>query len=201
VGHHYLEDSAGVRWADFHNATAIRLVRPSRAPLYLRRTSDDREYLLPDGQDVARTSQLALREPHVAGRGAAHDLFRSLFALPFDAAAVDSYRSRAVAPQAPLEPEPEIELTQVAPPPQVSSPSPLALALMGTGAASAVAGALTLVSARGLREGVTTKTPQDEVLNINDRINTRNRWGAALLGAGGAALLGGTAWWLRGSFD
>ena len=82
----------GVRWADFHNAAAVRLARPSRAPLYLRRASDDREYLLPDGQAVARTSQLALRDAHVAGRGAAHDLFRSLFALPFDAAAVESYR-------------------------------------------------------------------------------------------------------------
>jgi hypothetical protein len=113
---------------------------------------------------------------------------------------VDSYRARAVAPQAPLEPEPEIELTQAPPPSQRRPPSPLALALMGTGAAAAVAGAVTLLSARGLRDGVTTKTPQDEVLKVNDRIDSRNRWGAILLGTGGAALLGGTAWWLRGSF-
>jgi hypothetical protein len=202
VGHHYLEDPAGVRWADFHNATAVRLARPTRAPLYLRRASDDREYLLPDGQDIARTSQLALRDPHVAGRGAAHDLFRSLFSLPFDAAAVESYRTRSSAGlpaphAAEHEAEPEIELTRSTPP-RTPLASPLALGLAGAGAGAAIAGAATLLSAGGLRDGVTAKTPQDEVQRINERIGTRNRWGAVLLGAGGAALLGGGAWWLLG---
>jgi hypothetical protein len=207
VGHHYLEDPAGVRWADFHNATAVRLARPSRAPLYLRRASDEREYLLPGGQDVARTSQLALREPHVGGRGAAHDLFRSLFSLPFDAAAVESYRTRSSAgrptphqadDQAEDEAEPEVELTRSPSPPPTRLASPLALGLVGAGAASAIAGAATLMSARGLRDSVTVQTPQDQVQRINQRIGTRNRWGAVLLGAGGAALLGGGAWWAFG---
>jgi hypothetical protein len=200
LGHHYLEDSAGVRWADFHNAAAVRIARPSRSTLYLRRASDDREYLLPDGAPVTRTSQLALRDAHVAGRGAAHDLFRSLFALPFDAAAVESYRSKSSAGlPAPADAgelaEPlAVEVTR----PEVRRPSPLALGLAGAGAASAIAGAATLLSARGLKDDVTTKTPQAEVQQINQRIRDRNRWGAVLLGAGGAALLGGGAWWLLG---
>jgi hypothetical protein len=206
VGHHYLEDPAGVRWADFHNATAVRLARPSRAPLYLRRASDEREYLLPGGQDVARTSQLALREPHVGGRGAAHELFRSLFSLPFDAAAVESYPTRSSAGQpapheaahAAEEDEPANELTRSSTPPPAPLASPLALGLVGAGAASAIAGAATLMSARGLRDSVTVQTPQDQVQRINQRIGTRNRWGAVLLGAGGAALLGGGAWWAFG---
>jgi hypothetical protein len=197
LGHHYLEDSAGVRWADFHNAAAIRLARPTRAALYLRRASDDREYLLPDGQDVARTSQLALREPHVAGRGAAHDLFRSLFALPFDASAVESYRSKSSAgPAVALDPDPvDAEVAQTA---EASQRPRLALGLGTVGAASILAGALTLWSAAGLRDDVTARTPQEDVLRINQRISSRNRWGAVLLGAGGAAVLGGSLWWLLG---
>ena len=188
-GHHYLEDSTGVRWADFHNGGNVRLVRPSPARLYLRRAAEDREQVLAEDAPVVRTSQLPVQEAHVAARGAANDLFRSLFALPFTAEAIATYRARDRDP-APDGPTPR---------PERGMARRLGPVGLGVGVASAAAGLGLLLEARALRADPEGQRSQKAVEKTNERILLRNRWGVALLGVGGAAVLGGAALlWLGG---
>jgi hypothetical protein len=191
-GHHYLEDPAGVRWADFHNAGNLRLLRPVAARLYLRRAAGDREQVVPEGVGVVRTSQLPEQDSHVAARGAAHDLFRSLFELPFSPEAITSYAARDSNRRADLTAARERPL----PAGQVA-----ALAIGAGGLAAAAAGAVVLMTAHTLRGDVQPDSSQREIEAINARIAGRNRWGVALVAAGGAAAVLGSAtlWLLQGT--
>jgi hypothetical protein len=189
-GHQYLEDTSGVRWADFHDAGRVRLLRPVAARLYLRRASGDREQVVPEGPAVVHTSQLPEQDAHVSPRGAAHDLFRALFAQPFSPEAVSGYRAREAAAGSEA-----AEVREAAAP--AAAPAPrLPLALAGGGLVGAAAGAAALVAAHALRRDVAPDSPQVEIEAINARIARRNRWGAAFLAAGGAALLGSATLWL-----
>ena len=93
-GHQFIEDTAGVRHADFHNDAPVRLVRPGEGRLYLRRNADGREIVLPPEVAVLNTAELPLQEPRSSARDAAHDAFASLFAMPFGSAVVSTYTFR-----------------------------------------------------------------------------------------------------------
>jgi hypothetical protein len=191
-GHQYVEDSTGVRWADFHNGGNLRLLRPSSARLYLRRAAEDREQVLAEGSGsaVVHTAALPVQDSHVAARGAANDLFRSLFALPFTPEVIASYQARDPGPPAEglrdrLEGRSGARLGVVAG--------------LGTAAmVSAVAGAVVLQGARSLRNDPAASSTQLTTAATNERIVRRNRWAAALLGAGGAAAVGAALVWLLG---
>jgi hypothetical protein len=190
-GHQYIEDPAGVRWADFHNAGNARLLRPAPGRLYLRRAAGDRERVLSEGGEVVRTSQLPLQDSQVGARGAAHDLFRSLFALPFSDESIAHYAAREQALRersAPLPP----------PPRSWSARHGVALGLGVAGVAATAAGGVALLTARSLRDQLGPDSSQLETSMTNARILRRNRWGTALFGVGAAALLGGATWWLLG---
>jgi hypothetical protein len=91
AAHYLLEDSRGVRVADFHNAAGVpvRLVRPlAEGHLYLRRADETEEFSIPAGPEPVAIAQLAPEEPRARARGAAHDAFSKLFELPFDRSAV-----------------------------------------------------------------------------------------------------------------
>ena len=139
-GHQYLEDTAGVRWADFHNGGSLRLVRPAPGRLYLRRPQDDREYVLPEAV-VLRTSQLQLVDARVTSRGAANDAFQALFTLPFGADAVAAYGHR-----------PPEGVVETAAPARPAWRGRLGGGLVVAGAAAALGGGVALLSARGLHD-------------------------------------------------
>ena len=188
AGHYYLEDARGVRLADVHNTrgTDLYLVRPApTGHAYLRRTSDDRELILPPGDDAVSVAALAEGAPRVASRGAAHEAFSSLFSLSFDASVVASYT------EAPL-PPPEAD----EPPRAQSSNTRRALGI-GTFALGAI------LSGTGVGFGVSARSAsvpagasQLDVVGANNRIARDNALSAVFLGAGVTALVGGALLYL-----
>lgn len=94
AAHYWMEDELGVRLLDFHNAPGqrVRLVRPAPSGrVYLRRQDDDAEFTVPAWPDSIAFADLQPAAARVASRGAAHEAFSRLFALPFDDAAVEAY--------------------------------------------------------------------------------------------------------------
>jgi hypothetical protein len=105
AGRYLLEDSRGVRLADFHSADgqAAYLLRPPHTGrLYLRRLGSEVEFVIPSGAEPVEVALLSPSEPREAARGAANDVYESLFALPFGEATVRGFVfPAAVAPSAP----------------------------------------------------------------------------------------------------
>jgi hypothetical protein len=176
-GHQFIEDTAGVRHADFHNDAPVRLVRPGDGRLYLRRKADDREIVLPAEVAVLNTAELPLAEPRSSARDAANDAFSSLFAMPFGSDAVSTYAFRA---------EPVVATS--------GWPRPGTLVGLGLGAAGLLSGAwgaATLLEARNLHEGAAPTITQQDAGALNRDIADRNRRGAVLLGVGIAGVASG----------
>jgi hypothetical protein len=186
-GRYYLENPGGVRLADFHGGRgAVRLLRPAGARLYLRRTRDDREFVLPADAGVLSTAALQAQEPHVVARSAAHEAFTALWSLPFDARAVEEVLAR---PEGLLE-----EPAEAAPP--LGARRVAGLSLIGVGALAAAGGTWAYLSARSLRDDVAPGASQEAATSTNQRITTRNRLAVAGAGLAGAALLTGALLWL-----
>jgi hypothetical protein len=192
-GHYYLEDPRGVRLADFHNGHryGVRLLRPAAASadrLYLHRTRDDREIVLPATLGVLRTSELKAEEPHVSVRSAAHEAFSAIFALPFDQATVEEVLSRQEGLlAAPIEAPP--------PEPPTGNRRVLGLTMLTVAAVAAAGGTWAYVSARGMHEDIGPMTSQQEATATNDGIRTRNRLSGTAFGLAGVAALAGTLLW------
>ena len=193
ASHQTLEDRAGVRWADFHPGATdqVRLILPlsswSDPGFYLRSMATSAEYLVPAGSDV-KLADLAPRPASLLHRGAIHDAFTHLFELPFDQAALNSFR---------LEPD-LVETSRSELSGADLSPRPIARSV---GIAATVAGGVSLVLAAGfaisaarLAGSAEGKSGVDR-LEINQEIAARNRWTAitgivgGLMTATGVALL------------
>lgn len=189
-GHYYVEDARGVRLADVHNATgsSVYLLRPPpTGDMFLRRTTDDRELRLPALGDVVSVAELSDEPPRIASRGAAHEAFSSLFALPFDASVVRDY-------QPPTPPPPDAD----EPPPSASGPGPrrlVGLGLGGAGLVSAGAGIAFALSAKRA-SSLPASASQLDAQVANERISRENTLAALFVGAGAAALAGGAVLWL-----
>jgi hypothetical protein len=183
--HYYLEDPQGVRLADFHNGPSltVRLLRPPAAPrLYLRRTRDQREYVLRAAAPaVLRTSELVAEEARAGERGAAHEAFGVLFALPFDADAVAGVEAM---PAAGLPGDAGGAAEGGA------GRRRLAIGLAGLSLVAASAGAGALLSARAQRDEIGPDTPQARAAEQNRGIAARKRVAGAALGVAGAVALG-----------
>lgn len=179
-GHFFVEDTSGVRLADFNDAAGVRLVRPSPDKLYLRRAGgdDEREYVLPPSTEPLRTAALALQDAHASVRGAANDAFTTLFALPFGADIVAAYSQRAtvVARSAAVEDGSARRVRRW---------SGAAAGVVGAGLIAG--GVVSYLDARSLRSGINADTPQDVVARTNDRVDSKNRTTGILFGAGAAA--------------
>jgi len=176
--HYYLEDPRGVRLADFHNGTTlkVRLVRPRSEYLYLQRTSDGKEYLLSGTPAVIDAAALTPRDPRVGVRSAAHDAFRSLFALPFEG----PHRVEvAVGPARP-------DATAEAPVPSWNTRRVVGWSLIAAAAVAVSASAELFVSGRVVESG-----PADAPVRQRERSYDRLAFGAA--GVGGIAALAGAA--------
>jgi hypothetical protein len=86
AAHYLLEDSRGVRIADFHNApeTTVALIHPPHdGALYLRRADGSREFEVPRSDGPVTIAWRKPLRPRAHARGAAHDAFSMLFQLPF----------------------------------------------------------------------------------------------------------------------
>ena len=204
-GHYLFEDRLGVRLADFHNGAGhtLSLLLPERSDaLYLRRTSDDREFAIPDGVGVVNLADLTPQPPRSVRRGGtpAGYAFNLIFSLPFDDQALANYDL--------AHPERDFERVlardagadgDVAPPPRprwrtVSGTSTLALA-----AVSGVAATWLGLSAHGLSQQAHAALSQRETAQLNDRLASRRDWAiASATVAGGAAVTGALLLWLPG---
>jgi hypothetical protein len=184
-GHYYLEDPSGVRLADLHKGRrTVRLLRPGQgAPrLYLRRTRDDREFVLPAASPVVTTTALTPQEPHVNVRSAAHEAFSAIFSLPFDQSSVDEVlRRQEGLLAAPAEREP----------PRLGARRTAGLVLLGVSGLAVAGGTWAHLSARSLRGSIDGNTSQDEVAALNRRIESRNDWALAAASAAGASAIAG----------
>ncbi|MBS2011676.1 MAG: hypothetical protein JST00_02085 [Deltaproteobacteria bacterium] len=138
AGHYIVEDARGVRVAETHTSAGarIRLLRPApNGHEYLRRLDDDTEYLLPSEKPVVVVADLAPETPRVHARGAAHEAFELVFAMPFDEGVVSAW----VEP--PLPPEPPSVDTEPAPDPRARAVRrTLGWTALGVGAAGLAVG-------------------------------------------------------------
>lgn len=91
----YVENSRGLRLLDAHPGQGQRvdLLIPELRPMFVREPDTGMEAEVPKGSRII-LSELTLHASTAQARGAEHVAFSLLFAHPFDAAAVASYRVR-----------------------------------------------------------------------------------------------------------
>ena len=187
-----LEDSRGVRLADFHNSPgqALKLLRPLTAggTLYLRRLPDEQEYVIASTADVVLLADLAPQEPRVHGRGAAHESFERLFELPFDLSVVQGFGIASVLD----------ERSEAVP---MATTRIGGIVGWGAGAALVVGGVASLVATNAERSGAKASDSQQAVRQRNAGIESGNCATVTLFSVGGAALVAGTVlyFWPRGA--
>ena len=192
AGRAFVESERGVRLADLHVAAGapVRLRLPTDlGAVFLSREHPPAEYHLPAGPGRVLLSQLTPESPRARARGAAHEAFRRLYALPFDAAAVTGFR-------------PEIDLVSgPEPPAETSLPRWAPWVTVAAGAAAlAVSGGL-LLSSENLRSSATRTTNGVEIERINRSVASRDRAAAVSAAAGGALVMGGLGlFWWQGRF-
>lgn len=184
--HYVLEDGRGVRLADFHNTRGHPLsilLPPSDVPLYLRRASDGREVTIPLGGPEIDLADLAAEEPRFAARGAAHDAFSLVFALPFDDEALAGYVAQVSLPADDL----------AAPLPRWRRRAAASAVVLC--AASAGAAILLAISAHALADEARAAPNQAETAALDDRLATRRAWAEAAGGlAASSAVAAGLLW-------
>jgi hypothetical protein len=184
--HYYLEDSRGIRFADFHNGEDQHayLLRPlSAGRLYLRRSSDDSEFVIPSTPQVVALADLSIQEPRMTTRGAANDAFQALFTLPFGQRVVDGFHLGPVLPEA--------TTSGVAAKGDAGGGSKFrsyaGVTLLSAGVIGAAASIYSLESAVALNRSVGDAGSGANVADVNDKVRSRTLVGAVGLGAAGAA--------------
>jgi hypothetical protein len=189
--HHLLEDERGVRFADIHHdgSAGAYLLKPrTDGRLYLRRVSDETEIVVPLVPSIVALVELTPSEGRIASRGAANDAFESLFALPFDQRAVDSFHFPSLRPPA----------DSGAPAARATSWRVYAgVGSFGVGAIGAGVGVYGLARAQRENDGQGDEVSQAEVASANDRIATNNvisAFGFAAAGLGAGAGLAFLLW-------
>jgi hypothetical protein len=196
AAHYWVEDSLGVRLLDFHNDAhqEVHVMRPApNGRVYLRRVDDDAEFAVPAAPSVVSLADLDGGPARVASRGAANEAFTSLFSLPFDQEAVESYVEPVPESWVPLV-EADMPRDRVAP---TSPPNPTAarrrriLGWTGVGLGAAALGAGAILSAVSI--GVDpVKAPNGEDLDLRDnRVTTLNTGAAIAYTAGGVSVATG----------
>jgi hypothetical protein len=99
TGRAFVESERGVRLADLHPADGarVRLRLPiDLGALFVEKVDAGTEVRIDAQPGHVWLSQLEAAPPRARARGAAHEAFRMLFALPFGEAAVDSWHSDVV---------------------------------------------------------------------------------------------------------
>ena len=153
---------------------------PPTARLYVRRVGDQKEYTLPESEEVVALSNLTAKEPRAQNRGALHEAFELVFALPFDQKAVDALFSA---------PEPKDSAKSPAPKPGISTLKIASgITALGLGALGIAGGTMLLLKAEGeLDVGVSQKEARER----NDRARNDRTGAAFALASGGAFIVTG----------
>jgi hypothetical protein len=180
-GRYFLEDSRGVRVADFHNdeRQPTYLLKPSNAGrLYLHRLGNEAEFVIPTDTDAVSLASLTPEEPHSGSRGATNDAFENLFALPFSNRVVQGF---ALKPWQPT---------------SVDSSTPLSewrlytgMGLLGVATVSAIGASASLLSANSLQASAAA----DPTPDVDDKIHARRTWATVGFSVAGIAAASGLA--------
>ncbi len=180
--HYVLEDTRGIRIADFHSSQgqSLSLLLPAVVgPLYLRRDGDGRELVVPaDSGPSLELAALTAQEPRIAARGAAHDAFSLIFSLPFDETAVQSYAPADSPPQLPEQDGPRRSWRKRA-----------GLAAAGLTAVSAGAALGLALWAHELSDQAHSTSPQTQVAALNGQLSTRKTWAEVAAATAGASAI------------
>jgi hypothetical protein len=182
AGKHFLvEDARGVRWADFHArlGQALRVLVPGgHRPLYIRNAEDGQESVVEGEEKEVVLAGRNTRPSEAGTRGGAHHAFRSLFSLPFDRQAVESF-------------ELQMEEEAAAKSQPWGTREYLGVAALAAAAATVAGGTYFIVSSRGLRDSTGSAVDQQMAAQRNEKIgrNERNAW--LLFGAGATAAAAG----------
>jgi len=192
AGRAFVESERGVRLADLHVAagTPVRLRLPTDlGAVFLSREHPPAEYHLPPGPGRVLLSQLTPESPRARARGAAHEAFRHLYALPFDRAAVTTFHADA-----------DLVAT---PEPPVERPLPrwVPWVTLAAGAAALATSAGFAVSSHRLHGSASATTDGVEIDRLNRSMARQDRAAVLSGAAGGALVLGGLGllWW-NGTF-
>jgi hypothetical protein len=186
AAHHVVEDEHGVRLLDFHNARGRRLtiLRPAASGrLFVRRTSDKMEFVLPAVPGPLAFASLVGEKSTTAERGPINLAFDALFAMPFDEKAVEQVDFSEV--------DAELALDRDQP---ANARRTLAWVCAGAAVAGIGASALVLLSAKSLRDGIGPATSDLDVAERNAVIRKRNYLAGGLMAFGAATAV--TAGWL-----
>ena len=189
AGHYLIEDTRGVRIADFHSngATPVRLVRPpGEGALYLRRLDDNTEQSVPRTPGPVVLATLPRTASHAASRGAAQDAFNDLFTIAFDNQAVVEWVQRSDVERAEVEAAAREQDRQLQ---NARLKRTLGWTAIGTGVAAAVAAGAVELSARALHNDAPAIESQREAAARNDSIGTRNAVATGLV-VGSAVAVG-----------
>jgi hypothetical protein len=176
AGKHLLvEDARGVRWGDVHARVgqALRMLLPGgHRPLYVRNAEDGQESVVEDGENEVVLAERAARPSEAGTRGGAQHAFRSLFSLPFDRQAVDSF-------------ELQMEEERVEPKPWETRDY-LGVAALTAAAAAVAGGTYFTVSSRGLHDSTGSPVDQQMAAQRNELIGRKQQVGLVLFGTGAA---------------
>jgi Caspase domain len=178
TGHYLLEDSRGIRLADFHNdAAPAYVIRPPHSGrLYMRRLDDDVEFVVPGEPEEVALAELEPAEPRDHARGAAGDAYQLLFSLPFGPGVVRAYLPR----RSPLDDPPEGDA-------RAPWKTYAGLGLLGLSAGGVVVGALSLESAGSLHEQALAQANGQDAAALRDRVRDRNVAATVAFAAAGVA--------------
>jgi len=193
ASHYLFEDTLGVRLADFHNASghALSVLLPSGGRgLYLKRTSDEQEFVIPESPDVIDLADLSPQPPRLVSRGPADFAFNLIFSLPFDEQAVAEYQRR------PAPADVDVVATTTAPMPtwrKATTTAAFSVAI----ASGIVAIGFSADAQRLSQQAHSSSISQSQTAALNDRMASRRRIAEISAGVAGAAALAG-AWLVFG---
>ncbi|MGH7435078.1 MAG: caspase family protein [Polyangiaceae bacterium] len=193
AGHYWLEDARGLRLLDAHNGDGqpVHLVRPSLdGPIYVHRTEDDTEVVLPPFPDVVSLGDLERRPTRVASRGAAHEAFNLLFALPFDSRVVATYVEPAPTFDPLLPPTGPTDARLLAPA-SARAGRVVGWSAVGLGIAGVALGTGVLVAAHGVAAGASPSDSQSDIADRNTRISAFDVGATVSLTAGALSAAAG----------
>jgi hypothetical protein len=185
TGKHFLvEDARGVRWADFHarQGQTFQLVLPSgHRPLFVRDVEGGLESVIDERESSVILDKRPLVRSEAGARGAAQHVFRSIFTLPFDRQAVDSF-------------ELQLEDEEPSAVPRGWGPRTyLGFAALAVAAGAAAAGTYHLVQSRKLYDGTDAMADQKLAVGRNQAISRHDRYTWVLYGASTVAAATGLA--------
>jgi hypothetical protein len=184
-GHYFLEDSRGIRFADFHNDShqSAYVLKPSNAGrLYLHRLGDEAEFPIPPGPEPVSLADISPQEPRNRTRGAANDAFEGLFALPFSNRVVQAF---ALKPWEPTAPDTGSQLPEWR--------LYTGLGLLGAATVSTIAASVSLLSANELKSSIEGSPPPPDAPQINDKIHSRQSWATVGFTVAGVTAVSGLA--------